>query len=190
MEPSSRRTVVLVGSVAVLLAILGYQYLSGGSGGTAATPALSARGARGGESEPPAESLVPSLRLGELQTARAEPAGPDRNLFRMQPRTAAPPPDSMPQSEAEDSEPAPFAPPPPPPATASLPPIALKFIGIVEGEDEVGRLAVLSDGRFVYHGRVGEVIEGRYRIMRIGDESIEMEYVDGRGRQTIRLSGS
>jgi hypothetical protein len=31
---------------------------------------------------------------------------------------------------------------------------------------------------------------GQYRILRIGAESIEMSYLDGRGRQTIRLTGS
>jgi len=31
---------------------------------------------------------------------------------------------------------------------------------------------------------------GQYRILRISAESIEMAYLDGRGRQTIRLSGS
>jgi hypothetical protein len=41
----------------------------------------------------------------------------------------------------------------------------------------------------VYHGREGDIIEGRYRILKIGIESIEMAEVDGRGRQTIRLSG-
>jgi hypothetical protein len=41
----------------------------------------------------------------------------------------------------------------------------------------------------VYHGREGETIEGRYRIVRIGQESIVMEYEDGRGRTTIRLTG-
>ena len=51
-------------------------------------------------------------------------------------------------------------------------------------------LAVLSDGRFVYYGREGDIIDGRYRVVRIGDESIELEYADGRGKQTIRLSGS
>ena len=53
----------------------------------------------------------------------------------------------------------------------------------------VGRIAALSDGTFVYHGREGDVIEGRYRIVKIGVESIVMEHVDGRGRQTIRLTG-
>jgi hypothetical protein len=52
------------------------------------------------------------------------------------------------------------------------------------------RIAALSDGRFTYYGREGDIIDGRYRIVRIGVESIEMVHVDGRGPQTIRLSGS
>ena len=39
------------------------------------------------------------------------------------------------------------------------------------------------------HGKEGDIIDGRYRILKIGTESIEMAYVDGRGRQTIRLTG-
>ena len=73
---------------------------------------------------------------------------------------------------------------PPPPA-----PIALKFIGIVDQEPRL-RVAVLTDGRNVFYGREGDTIEGRYRIERIGADSVDMAYVDGRGRQTIRLSGS
>jgi len=41
----------------------------------------------------------------------------------------------------------------------------------------------------VFHGREGDVIDGRYRIVSIGVESIVLEHVDGRGRQTIRLTG-
>ena len=80
--------------------------------------------------------------------------------------------------------------PPTPPGPPPLPPIPLKFIGIVEEPEQHRKLAVLSDGRFTYYGREGDIIEGRYRIVRIGVESIEMVHVDGRGAQTIRLSGS
>jgi hypothetical protein len=67
----------------------------------------------------------------------------------------------------------------------------MKFIGTIgnAGDPKFGRLAVLSDGRGVYHGREGDVIEGRYRIVRIGVESIELAYLDGRGRQTIAKTG-
>jgi hypothetical protein len=50
---------------------------------------------------------------------------------------------------------------------------------------------VLSDGRGApVYGSEGETVLGQYRILRIGTESIEMSYLDGRGRQTIRFSGS
>jgi hypothetical protein len=51
-------------------------------------------------------------------------------------------------------------------------------------------VAVLSDGRFVYHGREGDIIDGRYRLVSVSPSSVQMEYLDGRGRQTLRLSGS
>jgi hypothetical protein len=38
-------------------------------------------------------------------------------------------------------------------------------------------------------GREGDTVDGRYRMLRVGPDSIEMAYVDGRGRQTIRMSG-
>jgi hypothetical protein len=67
----------------------------------------------------------------------------------------------------------------------------MKFIGTIgnSGDPKFGRVAVLSDGRGVYHGREGDVIEGRYQIVRIGVESIELAYLDGRGRQTIAKTG-
>ena len=71
-----------------------------------------------------------------------------------------------------------------------MPPITLKFIGVVVTTEKSQTYAVLKDDRGVYHGREGDIIEGRFRTIRIGAESIEMEHIDGRGRQTIRLSGS
>jgi hypothetical protein len=75
-------------------------------------------------------------------------------------------------------------PPPPPP----LPPIPLKFIGTAEQGNK--RVAVFSDGRGLpLYAREGELVLGQYRIVRIGVESIVMEYADGRGRQTIPMRG-
>jgi hypothetical protein len=74
---------------------------------------------------------------------------------------------------------------PPPP-----PPIPLKFIGLVDAPTQAGRVAILSDGRGnVVHGKEGDTIEGRYRLLKVGTDSIELAYVDGRGRQTVRLAG-
>jgi|KBSMisStaDraftv2_1062788.scaffolds.fasta_scaffold97454_3 hypothetical protein len=80
----------------------------------------------------------------------------------------------------------PVGPPPPPP----LPPIQLRFIGLIEAPDKAGRVALLSDGKGgLMNGREGDLIEGRYRVLRVGADSLDLAYADGRGRQTIRLSG-
>jgi hypothetical protein len=50
-------------------------------------------------------------------------------------------------------------------------------------------VAAFSDCRMTMRGREGEVIAGQYRLVHIGVESVVMEYVDGRGRETIRMSG-
>ena len=80
----------------------------------------------------------------------------------------------------------PVGPPPPPP----LPPIQLRFIGLIEAPERAGRVALLSDGKGgLMNGREGDIIEGRYRVLRVGADSLDLAYADGRGRQTIRLSG-
>ena len=76
------------------------------------------------------------------------------------------------------------------------PPIgnSIKFIGIVEAA--VGKIGAFAtwdpqtrECRATFPGREGEVIEGRYRVVRIGLESAVLEYLDGRGRTTLPLNG-
>lgn len=123
------------------------------------------------------------VQLDRLAAVRPGPAGTRRNPFVFQSRAAPPPePVDRPVSMAAPSV---NALPPGPPAMA---PIGLKFIGIVESGAGV-KLAVLTDGRVVSHGQEGDIIDGRYRILKIGVESIEIAHADGRGRQTIRLTG-
>ena len=81
-----------------------------------------------------------------------------------------------------------IAPPPVTPPVPQVPPITVKFIGVVSRKD-VGKVAILSDGKNVYYGREGEIVDGRWRIVSIGEESLQIEYVDGRGRQTVRMTG-
>jgi len=136
------------------------------------------------------EQDLANCRGAPRATARTAPTPPPPPPPVVKPQArVAPPPPPPPPPPVVTRPPeiaVPVGPPPPPP----LPPIALKFIGIVEGTTQTAKIAVLSDGRNVFHGREGDIIEGRYRIQRIGAESIEMAYLDGRGRQTIRLTGS
>jgi hypothetical protein len=66
----------------------------------------------------------------------------------------------------------------------------MRFIGIVDGPTPTGRVVFFSDGRGnVFFGREGDTIEGRYKVLEVGPDTAELSYLDGRGRQTIRLSG-
>jgi len=154
----------------------------------AATPASRSNSpatVRQAEQATPSGAVAPAVHLEALESARPNPLARDRNLFRFKPR-AAPPPTPLPVVRV------PLVPSPPPadPPLTQVPPIAYKFIGIVEAPDRKLTIAVLSDGVHVFRGSVGDIVEGRHRILRIGPDSIEMAYLDGRGRQTIRLSGS
>ncbi len=146
-------------------------------------PRATGRPATSGERAP--ESDVVDVQVANLGEAPPAIESRGRNPFRFQqPQVPAPPPAPPPPLTTET--PVNTGPPPVPPA----PPITLKFIGVVTGQPATGKVAVLSDGKFVYYGREGDIIEGRYRVVRIGEESVQMEHVDGRGRQTIRLSGA
>ena len=179
MGPERRNQLVL-GGVAVVLAVVAYRAWPR----TALGPASSNE--RGGVTTARRTSetagAAPLVHLPMLAAKRPEPVAAERNPFRFKPPPSPPPP----RVEPPPAPVVPSGPPPPPP----LAPIALKFIGIVEApEQSAKKIAVLSDGRNVFHGREGDIIEGRFRILRIGAESIEMTYLDGRGRQTIRLTG-
>ena len=128
-----------------------------------------------------------AVRLDALKASRDDPGQAGRNPFRFQPK-AAPPPKITPRPiETETSRPAPPPGPTPPPPP---PPIPLKFTGLLTRADGT-KWAVLSDGKSApMYGRDGDIIDGKYLIVKIGTESIDMSYVDGRGRQVIRLSGS
>jgi hypothetical protein len=134
-----------------------------------------------------------SLNDVKLEVLRRTPGAleePGRNPFRFEARPTPTPKDAAVSPRTPSPVPARITSPAPSPAPAGPPPIALKFIGLVEAPSQAGRVAILSDGRGnVFYGKEGDTIEGRYRMVKIERELIELSYVDGRGRQTIRLSG-
>lgn len=130
------------------------------------------------------------VKLEALHRAPGTLDEPGRNPFRFEARSTPAPTGAAVPPRTVSSVPAPITSPAPPTGPAGPPPIPLKFIGLVEAPSQVGRVAMLSDGRGnVFYGKEGDTIEGRYRMVKIDRELIELSYVDGRGRQTIRLSG-
>ena len=149
----------------------------------AAGAGVPARAADQKKNEPPIDVRIELLGRGSEGAAVAEPG---RDPFRFQPRHVEARP-----AVARPSRPAAVVLPPVPPAgPPPPPPIPLKFIGLVDAPTQAGRVAILSDGRGnIVYGREGDTMEGRYRLLKVGTDAVEMAYVDGRGRQTVRLAG-
>jgi hypothetical protein len=189
MEPAQRTRWIQLGILGVVLVAVVYFVLMPALS-TPVVPAGPVSAARAG-SRPAARPATRSMdvRLDALGKAAAadEPETARRNPFRMGAATPPPAPEGTmaartPTKPVQPVVETPIGPPPPPP-------IPYRFIGVLTGVPGQGRIAVLTDGRSVVHGRVNDIIEGRYRIVQIGEESLQIEHYDGRGRQTIRLLG-
>ncbi|MDH4066716.1 MAG: hypothetical protein OEW19_20125 [Acidobacteriota bacterium] len=185
---SDRRTWLVGGAIALALGSVAWTFF----GPQPATPSARAPRGAGRRATVTSEAPLPvaeSVRLAELAEQRDEPSEATRNPFQFGSRRA-------PTSETTSAAPVPVetlkpdnA---PAAAVASQPqPIQLRFIGLV-GLADGTTLAVLvstkDDAPSPLHGKEGDIIDGRYRILKIGTESIELAYLDGRGRQTLRLS--
>jgi hypothetical protein len=126
---------------------------------------------------------VTDVRLEALNNEDAPLADSDRNPFRFRPKPAPPAPRVVAPPPRETYVPPPVTGPPPPP------PIPLRYVGLLGAATQPDRVAVLSDARGnPFYGKEGDIIEGRYRVLRIAADSVDVAYADGRGRQTLRLS--
>src|SRR5215470_13485882 len=78
--------------------------------------------------------------------------------------------------------------PPPPPPVAELP---LKYYGYGTVPNGTARRAYLTDGDEIYVVAEGETLLGRYRILKIGNATLEFEDVTShiQGRKNIEDAG-
>src|SRR5262245_36462884 len=184
MAPEQRRQAILAG-LAIVLAGIAIWLWNGTAPTTAESQAASnvRNPARAKQAAP--GLAAPVVKLETLESPKPEPGGADRNLFRFKPKAAPPPP------PAPIAPPRPVVPPPPASTAGNVPPITLKFIGMWELSEQKRKIAMLTDGKggVPIYGEEGDVVEGRYKITRIGVESIELQYLDSRGRRTTRMSG-
>lgn len=179
--PTGRRSLLAGGSAAALLVVALLAVQDDDPAGRATVPSTRSTATGAAQADVP----VVDVKLELLNDRRDEPAAAERNPFRFRPRPAPPPPPAATPSRStpQVASPVPAGPPPPPP-------IPLRFIGLMDAPTQVGRMAILSDGQgHVFYGKEGDIIEGRYKVLRIDADAAELSYVDGHGRQTIRLSG-
>ena len=145
----------------------------------AASPASSKATKPGAKKNAPvqlAQSLDPTLRVDMLKASEdVSYKGTGRDIFQNQPE-----PEAIPQPKVPPIKPGPAAPPPPPP-------IPLKFYGF-SGPKNGPKQAFLSKGDDIFIAKEGQIIDRRYKILKIGPNSVEVEDVLTNNRQTLPLT--
>ncbi|MDD5541604.1 MAG: hypothetical protein PHX83_00340 [Acidobacteriia bacterium] len=107
-----------------------------------------------------------------------------RNLFRYEAPPPPPPPKlTSDQIKKRDYELAHQPPPPPPPP----PPIDLKYYGFATDSATKVKRVFLTNGNDIFIAAEGDIVANRYRIIRIGVNSVEVEDMKNRNRQSLPL---
>ena len=128
---------------------------------------------------PTEASLDPMLRFDWLKSSEeTNYSGSGRNIFRAE--VEIPKPVARPKLTPVVQQQGP--PPPPPP-----PPINLKFFGFASKPGEPKKI-FLSQGEDIFIAGEGEIVDRRYRVLRITPTSVEIEDVLNSNRQMIPLT--
>jgi hypothetical protein len=197
----SRRNTILAAGLGVLAVIaVAYQLIpssstsasTGASTGSPASPlAIPARlsGKRNstnasGKKERPPQSLDPTLQLQQLAVIeQIKYEGSGRNIFVSQAEVEIPKPlapgQTDPNAPAKQWQ---------PPAVPAATPIPLKFFGFANQPGEPKKI-FLSKGEDVFIAGEGEIVDRRYKVVRISPTSVDIQDVVGSGPpQSIPLT--
>ncbi len=111
--------------------------------------------------------------------------GGTRSLFDFASPPVAAAPKVIPKPVVE-AQPAP-APPKREAAKPSAPPVSLKFYGYVSTPGQGARRAFFLDGDQILVGSEGDILKKRYRVVRIGVNSVVVEDLEFKAEQTLPL---
>lgn len=129
-------------------------------------------------------SIDPTIHVEKLeQSAVANYTTTKRNLFRYEAAPPPPPPKKTPQQLAEEKRIRETPPPPPPP-----PPIELRYYGFATDSGTKTKKVFLTNGQDIFIAGEGEIVANRYKIIRIGVNSVEVEDLRNRSRQQLPLT--
>lgn len=165
MKPREKRLLVVLGVVAAL----------------ALAPALWRRHRSPGavsvsRATEQAPEPLPRIDLDRLPRQRSELAAGRRDIFAFGPPPTLPPaPATPPATTAQTVDPTTIV--PTPLAGPRLPPLNLKYIGSVENGLGLRVAVLLTDKNELLTGQAGEVVANRYKIAKIGFESVDLEEV-------------
>jgi len=74
-----------------------------------------------------------------------------------------------------------------PPAAPQAPPVPLKFFGYTSPSNQPSKRAFFMEGEDIHVVREGEVVKSRYKIVRIGVNSVVVEDMQFKSQQTLPL---
>ena len=182
-------TLAVLGSIAVLVAVHEFWPSSGPAAPASTTSSTgtarpATRRTASGKLVPVVEPrLDPTLDLNLLaQSEEIKYAGNGRNIFVAGSVATIPVPKKTGATDVDEQtaiRPVPTIPPPPP--------ITLKFFGFANKPGEAKRI-FLSQGEDVFIAGEGEIVNRRYRVLRISPNAVEMEDVINSNRQSIPLT--
>jgi hypothetical protein len=187
------RWAAILGVIAVLA--VAYEFIPmfmGSSSTPAASTQVAGPGAERGKGRPGGkgkkvrpENLDPTLRLDLLASAeQTQYEGSGRNIFVSQAEPVTiPPPGAPGVTDAAKIDP-PWTPPP----TPTAPPIPLKFFGFASSAGEPKKIFLVL-GEDVFVAGEGEIVDRRYKVVRISPTSVEMKDMVSSGpNQNIPLT--
>jgi hypothetical protein len=126
-----------------------------------------------------AQSLDPTLRTDLLKASEDTTyAGTGRNIFKVFVEV----PKVIQNPVVSEQQPPPGPPPPPPP-----PPIELKYYGYATPQGGTKRI-FLAQGEDVFIAKEGEIVDRRYKVVRISPNYVEILDVLSNNRQNIPLT--
>ena len=135
-------------------------------------------------------SIDPTLRLdllARLQAVQTEEGARSLFEFRAAPTLKTPEPKILPKTpgqinketaESKTQEPA---------AKPPLSPIPLKFYGYLNQSRQGNKRAFFLDGDEIFVASEGEIIKRRYKVVRIGVNSVVVEDIENQRQQTLPL---
>jgi hypothetical protein len=198
----NRKQLMLAGGLlVVLLLILAYQFIpssstsasTGTGAGTVAAPIAAAlhpsarhvAGPAAGKKEKAPQSLDPTLQLQQLAVIeQIKYEGSGRNIFVSQAETVVIPTPVAPGTAGGAADTKIYT----APAAPAQTPIPLKFFGFASHPGEPKKI-FLSKGDDVFIAGDGEIIDRRYKVVKISTASVDIQDVVGSGPpQSIPLT--
>jgi Tfp pilus assembly protein PilP len=124
--------------------------------------------------------LDPTIRFDLLESAQSvKYEGKGRNIF----RAGAAAEIDIPKPVKNPTTPQPTQPAQP----VGPPPINLKFFGVASRAGEAQRI-FLSEGESIFVAREGDIVNSRYKVVKINPQSVEIEDLLNNNRQSIPLT--